>query len=116
MCISNKETVDRIKELSTKNGITMKYLCDCLGKRRGFLSEVRCGKDKIDEHELVVIADILHTTPEYLRGETDDPVVKEGSAFGGDPEREKIAKKIMSLSTEDLQKLEKILDMILEEK
>ncbi len=73
MFITDKELVDKIKELSTKNGITMKFLCDCLGKRRGFLSEVRCGKDKIDDAELDIIAKQLHTTPEYLRGETDDP-------------------------------------------
>jgi hypothetical protein len=90
----------------------MKYLCDCLGKRRGFLSEVRCGKDKIDEHEIAVIAEQLHTTPAYLRGETDDPAPAE---YDGDSQRERVIKRITSLSTDDLLKLEKIIDM-LEEK
>ena len=65
--------VDRIKEVAKSQGITMKYLCDCIGKYRTFLAAVRLGKDHIDENELSIIADKLNTTVEYLTGQTDDP-------------------------------------------
>lgn len=65
--------IDRIKDFAKLQGLTMKFLCDCLGKRRGFLTAVRNGRDHIDAYELSIIADKLHTTPEYLTGETDDP-------------------------------------------
>ena len=51
----------------------MKFLCDCLGKRRTFLVDVRNGNDRIDFTELSIIADRLHTTADYLVGATDDP-------------------------------------------
>ena len=60
--------VDRIKEFAKSKGITMKFLCDCLGKRRTFLTDVRRGVDHIDENELSIIADKLNTTVEYLTG------------------------------------------------
>ena len=65
--------IDRVKEFAKQQGLTMKYLCDCLGKRRGFLTAVRNGRDHIDAHELSIIADKLHTTTDYLIGVTDDP-------------------------------------------
>ena len=51
----------------------MKFLCDCLGKRRTFLVDVRNGNDHLDAHELSIIAEKLHTTTDYLTGATDDP-------------------------------------------
>lgn len=51
----------------------MKFLCDCLGKRRTFLVDVRNGNDHLDSAELSIIADKLHTTTDYLIGATDDP-------------------------------------------
>lgn len=51
----------------------MKFLCDCLGKRRTFLVDVRNGNDHLDAYELAIIADKLHTTTDYLIGVTDDP-------------------------------------------
>lgn len=65
--------IDRIKDFAKLQGLTMKFLCDCLGKRRGFLTAVRNGRDHIDAHELSIIADKLHTTTDYLIGVTDDP-------------------------------------------
>ena len=65
--------IDRLKSLAKSQGITMKYLCDCLGKHRGFLSCVRNGTDRIDEEELALIADKINTTVAYLTGQTDDP-------------------------------------------
>lgn len=72
MNVTNVNT-DRIKERARAQGITLKFLCDCLGKRRTFLTEVQFGKDHIDINELSIIADKLNTTVEYLTDQTDDP-------------------------------------------
>ena len=63
----------RIKTLAKMQGLTLKFLCECLGKRPSFLTDVACKKDRIDAHELSIIADKLHTTTDYLTGATDDP-------------------------------------------
>lgn len=63
----------RIKTLAKMQGLTLKFLCECLGKRPSFLTDVACKKDRIDAHELSIIADKLHTTTDYLIGATDDP-------------------------------------------
>lgn len=63
----------RIKVRAKSQGLTLKFLCDCLGKRGSFLTDVACKKDRIDAYELAIIAEKLRTTPEYLTGATDDP-------------------------------------------
>ena len=71
------DIIQKIKEVAKQQGITQTHLCKEIGKRPTFLNEVRLGKDRIDDSEISAIANILHTTPEYLRGETDDPSVPE---------------------------------------
>ena len=63
--------VDRIKLLAKAQGKSLKYLCDKIGKRGSFISEVKHEKDRFDQHELQVIADELNTTVDYLTDKTD---------------------------------------------
>ena len=63
--------VERIKLLAKEQGKSLKYLCDRLGKRGSFISEVKLGKDKIDQNELEILANELNTTIEYLTDQTD---------------------------------------------
>ena len=87
---------DRIKEICKQRGITQKHLCDVLSKAPNFLGNVWVGKDSIDDSELAIIAKELHTTPEYLKGETDTPDAPDKkqidisdvkvALFGGDKE------------------------------
>ena len=63
--------VDKIKELSKEKGISLKYFCDHFGKYRTYLANVRSGVNKLDEDELVFIADTLNTTVEYLTDKTN---------------------------------------------
>ena len=107
--------INRIQAFAKSQGITMKFLCDCLGKRRSFLTEVKAGKDKLDDDEIVVIARNLHTTPEYLRGETDDPSVPESdwtAEIKKDPRKESLMKRLAEMDVETLLKIEKIIDML----
>lgn len=62
---------DRVKSLIKENGLTMRFFNDMFGKNRSFLSNVLSGSDSITESQLSFLADKLNTTPEYLKGETD---------------------------------------------
>lgn len=63
--------IDRVLQLAKEKGISQAYICGKLGLRRTYLADVRLGKDSIPDDRLAIIADILNTTPEYLKGETD---------------------------------------------
>ena len=69
--------IDKVKDLSKAKGISMKYWCDNFGKQRSYLADVRSGKNKLEEYELLFIVGELDTTVEYLTDETDDPAPKE---------------------------------------
>ena len=63
--------LDRIKELSKKKGWPLTFLSSKLGLAASYFTDVKNGKTKISDDRLITIADILDTTPEYLKGETD---------------------------------------------
>lgn len=69
--------IDKVKDLSKAKGISMKYWCDNFGKQRSYLADVRSGKNKLEEYELLFIVGELGTTVEYLTDQTDDPAPKE---------------------------------------
>lgn len=75
-------TIDRVLQLAKEKGISQAFICGKLGLRRTYLSEVRIGKDSLPDDRLITIADILDTTPEYLKGEIDqkEKVAEEHSA------------------------------------
>lgn len=64
-------TIDRVLQTAKENGISQAFICAKLGLRRTYLADVRLGKDSLPDDRLSIIADILNTTPEYLKGETD---------------------------------------------
>ena len=103
MGILHNVNVDRIKALAKTQGLTMTYLCSLFGKRATFLSDVRLGKDHIDENELSIIADKLNTTVEYLTGQTDDPTRPEEKKEPGaitDAEQAELDAMFLQLSPE----------------
>lgn len=65
--------IDKIKILAKEQGIKIKFICSQLGLSETYLSNIKNGKDRMTDERLEKIAEILHTTPEYLRDETDDP-------------------------------------------
>ena len=65
--------IDKIKILAKEQGIKIKFICSQLSLAEGYLSNVQSGKTVMTDERLEKIAEILHTTPEYLRDETDDP-------------------------------------------
>ena len=88
--------IDRVLQLAKEKGISQAFICGKLGLRRTYLSDVRLGKDSLSNERLSMIADILNTTPEYLKGETD---IKENPTARNGDEHSEIMKKIISGSS-----------------
>lgn len=73
--------IDKIKKLAKEQGKSLSFICAQLKTSRTFFLDVERGKSSLKPDRLAQIADILGTTPEYLRGETD---VKEKPAENGE--------------------------------
>ena len=74
--MSPQEQIDKIKSLAKSKGIKIKYICLQLGLSETYLANVRNGRDRMTPERLEIIARILETTPEYLKGETDNPEIQ----------------------------------------
>lgn len=72
--------IDKIYALAEDQGIALSYLCNAIGKQRYFLTGIKRKKGYIDDRELAIIAEKLHTTPEYLTDKTDDPALPKSKA------------------------------------
>ncbi len=107
----------RIKALCAQNGMSQKFVSESTGHGQYFLNDVWQGKRAMSDGDFELAANALRTTPAYLRGETDDPApVRAEEIKNASPRHQRVAKKIMSMDENKLEKLERILDMILEEK
>lgn len=73
--------IERIESLAKEKGLSLSFISVKLGLRRTYLKDVKLGRSSIPNDRLAQIADILDTTPEYLRGETD---IKEKPAEDGE--------------------------------
>ena len=63
----------RFKQLCKQYGLSGAYIANRLGKARSFFTDLKNGKFQIADSDLEIVASLLHTTPAYLMGETDDP-------------------------------------------
>lgn len=63
--------LDKIKSLAKAKGWSLSYLCKQLGLASSYFTDVRNGKNTISDTRLEVIAELLDTTAEYLKGKTD---------------------------------------------
>lgn len=65
------DVITRILELAKSKGISLTFICNKLGRANNYLLEIKKGKNRLTDDNVSIIADILDTTPEYLKGETD---------------------------------------------
>lgn len=106
--------VDRIKARAKSYGMTMAYLNRCLGKHDSFLSCVRNGTDRIDEDELAIIAEKIHTTTAYLTGQTDDPEIpQEAAPEQLSPAKADLIRRVQAMSDEEVRRVADIVDFVL---
>ena len=92
----------------------MSYLSASIGKYSNFLSAVRLGTDRIDEDELAIIADKIHTTTAYLTGQTDDPELpQEAAPERISPAKAELIRKVQAMSDEEVRRVADIVDFVL---
>lgn len=65
--------VERILQTAHDKGISNAFICGKLGVNRTWLNAAKRDNLNISDERLKQIADILDTSVEYLKGETDDP-------------------------------------------
>lgn len=83
--------IEKIIELAKEKGIKMKYFCDQFGKQRSFMTDIKNGKNFLEEEQLQFIAAELNTTVEYLTDQTEQkekPTVQTDDEL--DPEIEEL--------------------------
>lgn len=106
--------VDRIKIRAKEYGLTMAYLAKCLGKYSNFLSCVRLGTDRIDEDELAIIAEKIHTTTAYLTGQTDDPELPQQAAPEQiSPLKAELIRRVREMTDAEVQQVMDVVDYVL---
>lgn len=103
---------DRIQELVNLCGKKKSFLSEAMGFSSRYLIDAKKQNTNIADEPLQILAKELKTTSEYLRGETDDPGIKETP----DPEIEgvddKIAQFIRSASAEELTEISRYIEYL----
>ena len=85
---------DRIQELVNLCGKKKSFLSEAMGFSSRYLIDAKKQNTNIADEPLQILAKELKTTPEYLRGETDDPGIKEALATEGEGEDAQLAQLI----------------------
>lgn len=75
---------DRIQELVNLCGKKKSFLSEAMGFSSRYLIDAKKQNTNIADEPLQILAKELKTTPEYLRGETDDPGIKKAPATEGE--------------------------------
>ena len=94
--------IDRIYALAEKQGISLAFLCTAVDKDRLFITRVRRGKDYVDDHELSIIAEKLHTTVNYLTGKTENAEIPQLEPPQQDVRIKDICNLLYTLTDEEL--------------
>ena len=111
---------DIIRELAKQNDLPLAFLCRRIGVAKVYFNDIdKSGRD-IPDDKLSVIADLLNTTPEYLKGETDQkekPVANTDDELVQALKNERIRKIVDMLKDadpEELSRFERIADAVLD--
>lgn len=92
---------NRFEALRAEQGITKKYIAEAINRTPTVCQDWKSGKSSPNEEQLKIVADILHTTVDYLQGYTD---VKEKPTAGA-VSFEDIVKAVKSMDREQLVQL-----------
>lgn len=65
--------IERVEQLIISNGLKKGAFCAMLDHSRTWIDDWKRGRSLPDKNTICRIASVLHTTPAYLMGETDDP-------------------------------------------
>ena len=75
---------ERFEALRSSRGITKRFIAQSLGRSSTLCQDWKKQKSQPNDEQLAVVARILGTTPEYLRGETDEVSPAPGPAEDGE--------------------------------
>lgn len=67
------DIISNITNLADTKGVSQTFICDKLEKKRNYLFNLKKQNKEPSDDQMVIIANVLGTTVEYLKGETDDP-------------------------------------------
>ena len=111
--------LEKIRSLAKSKGLSLSYICTQIGVARVYFIDVERYNRTIPDERLAKIAELLGTTPEYLRDETDDPSPKQKKpAFIDDelwnqieknPKALELLKMLLMMDQEQLERLEKFM-------
>ena len=106
----------RIKALCAQNGISQKFVSESTGHGQYFLNDVWQGKRTMSDGDFELAANALHTTPAYLRGETDDPapVRAEPIKISTSPTKQELIDAISYMSDEQAELFLKLIKQVKE--
>lgn len=107
---------NRMESMIAQSGKTKLHLCRAMGVSKTYLRDAKKQGTDISGEKLHILAAELNTTPEYLRGETDDPGIKK--APGINAEGLSAARKALLDAVDGLtdEQCEKLLGIVLEAK
>lgn len=72
MAILDKSAiVDKIKALAKEQGYSLTFMYKQIGLPSGYIRDVIANKTALTDDRIALIANFLSTTPEYLKGETE---------------------------------------------
>ena len=89
--------VERIRDIALVRGVKLSHICTQLGLTRVYFNDLAKKDKPVPDDRLAAIAEMLYTTPEYLRGETDDPETKKDPSTEPGSIRDDQLKEIMRL-------------------
>ena len=75
---------NRMESMIAQSGKTKLHLCRAMGVSKTYLRDAKKQGTDISGEKLHILAAELNTTPEYLRGETDDPAIKKERPADGE--------------------------------
>ncbi len=110
----------RLDKLLTETGISKAHLCSLVGRERYYIRDAKNKSIGIPDSFVQIWADALHTTPEYLKGETDEkekPAALLGDELTDalkDPQIYKLVQQLINAPKEERDRLERIVDAALE--
>lgn len=75
--------LSRLEDTAKEQGVTKTHLCSLVGRPKYYINDIKNKGLSVPESYIETWAKALHTTPEYLKGETDvkekPPVGNEGN-------------------------------------
>lgn len=75
---------NRMESMIAQSGKTKLHLCRAMGVSKTYLRDAKKQGTDISGEKLQILAAELNTTPEYLRGETDDPAIKKAPGINAE--------------------------------